>query len=132
MRTMKSTKRNYKRHCLESCLFLVILLFNLNFSITISSKKIYLKTTAFVIGLLYSQVKPNTQESVQDITGALFTLITESVFTFGYFVVYLIPEQMPLLRREVGEELYSLSAFYVSKVVTLVSGFKIVKNIISS
>lgn len=84
-----------------------------------------------MIGLLYSQVKPNTQESVQDITGALFTLITESVFTFGYFVVYLIPEQMPLLRREVGEELYSLSAFYVSKVVTLVSGFKIVKNIIS-
>lgn len=64
---------------------------------------------------------PNTQQSIQDTTGALFTISTEMIFANCYFVVYLIPSQMPLLRREIGENLYSLSAFYVSKILLTVS-----------
>lgn len=57
---------------------------------------------------------------MQDISGALFCLINEIVFTYSYFVVFLIPEQYALIRRETGEELYSISAFYVSKIIILV------------
>uniref|UniRef100_A0A336KXP5 CSON001284 protein n=1 Tax=Culicoides sonorensis TaxID=179676 RepID=A0A336KXP5_CULSO len=99
VRSSLSGRRNFRRHIIESFLFL---------------------STSFVIGLLYHSVNSKSQSSVQDITGALFTLVNEIVFTYTYFVIYLIPEQYAFLRRETGEELYSISAFYVSKIIILI------------
>lgn len=70
---------------------------------------------------MYGGVKPNEQASIQDISGAFFTVVTEIIFTNIYFVVYLVPNELSLLRREVGENLYSVSSFYVAQVLLMVS-----------
>lgn len=73
--------------------------------------------------MLYGSVKPITQTAIQDIRGAIFIITTEVLFTFTYCVMWIIPAQLPLLRREIGEKIYRLSAFYVSKVLLLVIKF---------
>ncbi|XP_063700042.1 protein brown [Culicoides brevitarsis] len=99
LRSILSGSRNYKTYLIQSLLYL---------------------STPFVIGILYSNVSPNSQASIQDINGAFFNLITEMIFTYAYYVVFLIPEQYSLLRRETGEELYTFSAYYVSKTLILI------------
>lgn len=47
-------------------------------------------------------------------------LATEILFTFVYAVFYLSYEVLPILRKETGDRLYSLSAYYVSLVVLMV------------
>lgn len=73
--------------------------------------------------MIYSNVNPNTQTAIQDIRGVLLLIATEVLFTFGYAVLYSLASQVPLLRREVGEHVYSLSAFYVSKTVLTVRNY---------
>jgi hypothetical protein len=77
--------------------------------------------TACIIAVLYKDVPPHLQKSIQDIKGVLFIMSTEGLFTYSYSVMYLFPTYYPLLRRETGEKLYSFSAFYVSKILLLVS-----------
>lgn len=47
-------------------------------------------------------------------------LATEVLFTFIYAVFFLFYEVLPLLRKETGDRLYSLSAYYVSIVLLMV------------
>jgi ABC-2 type transporter len=77
--------------------------------------------TAVIIAVLYKDVPPHLQKSIQDIKGVLFIMSSEGLFTYSYSVMYLFPTYYPLLRRETGEKLYSFSAFYVSKILLLVS-----------
>lgn len=49
-------------------------------------------------------------------------LATEVLFSFVYAVFILFYEVLPLLRKETGNRLYSLSAYYVSIVLLMVSG----------
>jgi ATP-binding cassette, subfamily G (WHITE), eye pigment precursor transporter len=93
-------RNSYKQRCLESSLYLF---------------------TGVIIAFLYYGVPPHYQKSIQDIKGAIFILSSEALFTHSYGVMYLFPTYYPLLRRETGEKLYSLSAFYVSKILLLVS-----------
>lgn len=67
---------------------------------------------------MYSGVEGLTQLSVQDISGSLFVLTTEIIFTFSYSVTFLFPSTLPIIRREVGEGIYSLSAYFVAVVVS--------------
>lgn len=75
---------------------------------------------ALVITAVYSGVSFDSDSAVQDIKGFLVILATEVLFTFVYAVFYLIYEVLPLVRKETGDRLYSLSAYYVSLVLLMV------------
>jgi hypothetical protein len=62
----------------------------------------------------------NSDSSVQDVRGFLTILATEILFTFVYSVFFLFYEVLPLLRKESGDQLYSLSAYYTSIVILMV------------
>lgn len=74
---------------------------------------------------VYSGVSFNSDSSVQDITGFLVILATEILFTVVYAVFYLFYEVLPILRKETGDQLYSLSAYYVSVALMMVRKRKI-------
>lgn len=69
---------------------------------------------------MYSGVSGLTQTSVQDIGGSIFMLSSEMIFTFSYGVTYVFPSALPIMRREVGEGTYSLSAYYVAVVLSFI------------
>lgn len=69
---------------------------------------------------MYSNVVGMSQTSIQDIGGSLFMLSSEMIFTFSYGVTYVFPAALPILRREVGEGTYSLSAYYVAVVLSFI------------
>ncbi|XP_062549558.1 protein brown [Armigeres subalbatus] len=91
--------RNIRQHAIVTLLFLI---------------------TSITISALYFPVKPTSQTAIQDIRGALFLMICELLYTISYAVFYEFPHEMPLLRREVGEQMYRLSAYYAHKVLLTV------------
>ncbi|CRL08298.1 CLUMA_CG021332, isoform A [Clunio marinus] len=72
---------------------------------------------ALIITAVYSGISFESQAPVQDIKGFLIVVATEILFVFVYAVFMLIYEVLPLLRKEIGNRLYSLSAYYVSIVL---------------
>ncbi|ALC41689.1 bw [Drosophila busckii] len=76
--------------------------------------------TSVTLSLLYSGVGGLTQRTVQDVGGSIFMLSTEIIFTFSYGVAYVFPAALPIIRREVGEGTYSLSAYYVALMLSFV------------
>ncbi|KAH8370382.1 hypothetical protein KR093_003237 [Drosophila rubida] len=76
--------------------------------------------TAVTLSLMYSGVGGLTQRTIQDVGGSIFMLSNEMIFTFSYGVTYIFPCALPIIRREVGEGTYSLSAYYVALVVSFV------------
>jgi len=81
-----------------------------------------LQLFGLVITAMYSSVSLDSITSVQDINGFLIILSTEVLFTFIYAVLFLVCDELPLLRKETGDRLYALSAYYVSMVIIMVSG----------
>uniref|UniRef100_A0A1B0CN52 Putative transporter abc superfamily breast cancer resistance protein n=1 Tax=Lutzomyia longipalpis TaxID=7200 RepID=A0A1B0CN52_LUTLO len=77
---------------------------------------IYL-STSIILALLYRNVNLNSQTAVQDIAGVFFTVCTEIIFGSLYSVIIAFSPQLPLIRRETGERLFSLSAFYAATVL---------------
>lgn len=73
--------------------------------------------TAIFIGCLYLDVELSDQRSIQDVSGFVLNLTAQIIFATAYNVVYYYPSRMPVLRRETGERIYSLSAFYVANVL---------------
>lgn len=71
--------------------------------------------------LVYLRISFESRTSVQDINGYLVMLACEILFTFVYAVFTFIYIELPLLRKETGNRLYSLSAYYVSLVVMMVN-----------
>ncbi|XP_023302901.2 protein brown [Lucilia cuprina] len=76
--------------------------------------------TSLTLAIMYSGVQGLTQTSIQDIGGSIFMLSTEMIFTFSYGVTYVFPSALPIMRREVGESTYSLSAYYVAVVLSFI------------
>ncbi|XP_037818280.1 protein brown [Lucilia sericata] len=76
--------------------------------------------TSLTLAIMYSGVQGLTQTSIQDIGGSIFMLSTEMIFTFSYGVTYVFPSALPIMRREVGEGTYSLSAYYVAVVLSFI------------
>ncbi|XP_055536763.1 protein brown isoform X1 [Wyeomyia smithii] len=76
--------------------------------------------TSVTISTLYFQVTPTNQTAIQDIRGALFLMLCELLYTISYAVFYMFPQELPLLRREVGEQTYRLSAYYAHKALLTV------------
>ncbi|XP_065369460.1 protein brown [Calliphora vicina] len=76
--------------------------------------------TSVTLAIMYSGVQGLSQTSIQDIGGSIFMLSTEMIFTFSYGVTYVFPSALPIMRREVGEGTYSLSAYYVAVVLSFI------------
>jgi hypothetical protein len=93
-----------------------------SFSIPFETFLILLSLQLFslVITMVYSGISFESDSSVQDITGFLVILATEILFVVVYAVFYLFYEILPVLRKETGDRLYSLSAYYVSFVLLMV------------
>jgi hypothetical protein len=79
-----------------------------------------LQIFSLIITAVYSGISFDSESSVQDIRGFIVMLATEVLFTFIYAVFFLFYEVLPLLRKETGDRLYSLSAYYVSIVLLMV------------
>uniref|UniRef100_A0A1A9X4G9 ABC transporter domain-containing protein n=1 Tax=Glossina brevipalpis TaxID=37001 RepID=A0A1A9X4G9_9MUSC len=73
--------------------------------------------TSVTLAIMYSGTANLTQTSIQDTNGLVFMLSNEIVFTFSYGVAYVFPSALPIMRREVGEATYSLSAYYIAVVL---------------
>lgn len=78
------------------------------------------KMFALIITMTYSKISLKSPSAIQDIRGFLTILATEILFVFVYTVFFLFYEILPLLRKEAGDRLYSLSAYYVSMVLLMV------------
>ncbi|XP_055706773.1 protein brown-like [Phlebotomus papatasi] len=77
---------------------------------------IYMLSSVF-LALLYQGVMVTTQTSVQDIEGALFYICSEMIFANYCSVIMFFCPRLALLRRETGEKLFSISAFYTASVL---------------
>lgn len=74
--------------------------------------------TALMFSLCFMNTEAGTQMWIQDIRGLLYLITSEVFFTGAYSVFNTFPGEIPIFLRESG--LYSASAYYISKVVTLV------------
>lgn len=68
--------------------------------------------------IAYSSTTGRTQESIQDVKGAIFLIIAEVIFTAIYRVANTYPSIIPILRREIHEKFYQFSAYYFTEIIT--------------
>lgn len=61
-----------------------------------------------------------TQEGIQSLKGALFTMVAENFFPPLYGIIDHIPKQMPVFLREYTNDINSPLIFYLSNVISLV------------
>lgn len=73
---------------------------------------------SLVIAIAYSTVQHLNQSSPQSIEGAFYIITAQIVFRTSYSVQHVFRSQMPILRREVGENVYDLSAYYVAAAIS--------------
>lgn len=66
---------------------------------------------------LYIDTSGRDQKSVQSVQGAFFIMSAEIIFGTSYGVAHTYPTQLPILRRETGENVYRLSAYYVANII---------------
>lgn len=78
------------------------------------------QVTSCTLSIMYSGVSTLNQTSIQDIGGSIFMLSSEMIFTFSYGVTYIFPSALPIMRREIGEGTYSMSAYYVAVVFSFI------------
>lgn len=69
------------------------------------------------MALLYHNATGRTQESIQDVVGVLVIITCEIIFTCAYAAIYFYPLQLPILRRETNEHIYSFSAYYIAEII---------------
>lgn len=84
------------------------------------SKLNCLQIPYIAMALLYHESTGRTQDSIQDVEGALFIITCEVIFTTCYSIINFYPSQLPILRRETNEHIYSFSAYYVAEVFNVV------------
>ncbi|XP_077283935.1 ATP-binding cassette transporter scarlet [Arctopsyche grandis] len=77
---------------------------------------------AVMAGLCFVGTNPFTQSGIQSVQGALFILISENTFTPMYSTLALFPQEFPLFLREYKSGLYSISTYYVAKLISLLPG----------
>lgn len=75
---------------------------------------------ALTIAGLYIDTNGHDQPSVQSVQGALFILSAEVIFSTSYGVAHTYPTYLPIIRRETGENVYRLSAYYISNIICLI------------
>lgn len=76
------------------------------------------QVTSLMLSLCFMNTEAGTQSWIQDIRGLLYLITSEVFFTSAYSVFNTFPQEIPIFLRE--SELYSASAYYFSKMITLV------------
>lgn len=79
---------------------------------------------ALGIGILYAGKSPNQQVMITDTEGMFFNVIAEIYFYTYMNVVAVFAPELPIIRKETGENLYFISSYYIMKFLSLVSGWK--------
>ena len=79
------------------------------------------QVTALLIGICSSQILLN-QAGIQSTQGIIFCFITTNCNPAMTGVLYAFPRERPLFYREYKDGLYRSDAYYLSKVISLVSG----------
>ncbi|XP_022079982.1 protein white-like [Acanthaster planci] len=83
------------------------------------SKIRFVQTIALglILGLVFLQEKID-QDGVQNITGVLFLLVSNSAFANTFTTVQVIPNEIALLKREHYSGMYRVDAWFLAKFVT--------------
>lgn len=69
------------------------------------------------MSIVYRNTTGRDQESAQNVRGILTVITSEVILGVAFTVILVYPLMLPLLRRETGERIYTLSAFYVAKLI---------------
>lgn len=77
-----------------------------------------LKLTGVMLASCYALVKLYDDNSVQNIQGVLYFMISELVFTNMYSVLNIFPAEVAIFLKE--KTLYSSHSYFVSKILSLV------------
>lgn len=76
---------------------------------------------ALGIGILYAGESPNPQALINDVEGMFFNTIAEIFFYTYRRIIYVFEPELPIVRKETGENLYYISSYYIMKFLSLVS-----------
>lgn len=118
-RSYVAAKRNIRSTLMNLLLFLVSSIGS-NESVNELISGRFFQIPYLVMAVIYSNTTGRTQESIQDVRGALFTIVAEVVFTTAYSVIHFYPSQLPILRRETNEHIYKFSAYYVAGILSTI------------
>lgn len=69
------------------------------------------------------------QLGIQATQGLIFILVSENAFFPMYATLALIPQELPLLRREYRAGMYSIHLYYVARMLSLASRSQIFPQI---
>uniref|UniRef100_A0A8D8PZS8 Protein scarlet n=1 Tax=Cacopsylla melanoneura TaxID=428564 RepID=A0A8D8PZS8_9HEMI len=75
--------------------------------------------TGVLIASPYMSSSTLDQTSIQNLQGFFYSCISETVFTHTYSVLYTFPAEIPILLREVDQQVYKPKSYYLSKVIVL-------------
>ncbi|XP_078047226.1 protein scarlet-like isoform X2 [Augochlora pura] len=79
-------------------------------------------SVAIIAGLCFVGAVNPDQLGIQATQGVLFILVSENAFFPMYATLALMPQQLPLLRREYRDGMYPIHLYYVARMLSLVPG----------
>ncbi|XP_059480900.1 protein scarlet-like [Neocloeon triangulifer] len=75
------------------------------------------------VGLVISMPFVGTekdQRGIQNTQGLFYLIVVETIFTFAYSVFNTFPQEIPILLREISDDLYKPGPYYLSKMIMLI------------
>lgn len=75
---------------------------------------------ALGIGILYGGRAKDPQSAISDAQGMFFNVIAQLYFYTYKSIVAVFTPELPVVRKETGENLYSISSYYIMKFFSLV------------
>ncbi|XP_012134592.1 protein scarlet [Megachile rotundata] len=79
-------------------------------------------SVATIAGLCFVGTVNFDQLGIQATQGVIFILVSENAFFPMYATLALIPQELPLLRREYRAGMYSVHLYYVARLLSLIPG----------
>ncbi|XP_031835367.2 protein scarlet isoform X1 [Nomia melanderi] len=79
-------------------------------------------SVALLAGLCFVGAVNFDQLGIQATQGVVFILVSENAFFPMYATLALIPQQLPLLRREYRAGMYPIHLYYIARILSLVPG----------
>ncbi|XP_076634762.1 ABC transporter G family member 3 [Colletes latitarsis] len=79
-------------------------------------------SVALIAGLCFVGSVNTDQLGIQATQGVIFILVSENAFFPMYATLALIPQELPLLRREYRAGMYPIHLYYVARILSLIPG----------
>ncbi|XP_026668551.1 ABC transporter G family member 3-like [Ceratina calcarata] len=80
-------------------------------------------SVATIAGLCFVGSVNFDQLGIQATKGVIFILVSENAFFPMYATLALIPQELPLIRREYRAGMYPISLYYIARILSLIPGF---------